>query len=175
MKFKQIIIAVLSIFMLVGCTENFDELEKDPVALSANPAGQLRFTQLCMSGDGYYQWRANLIYSGGFVQHYAGAWNVTEFGSKFKKNDDYATALWRNGYSNEIKSIVDVLEKTSGDPAAVNMNAVAKIMKVMIAQRITDIYGDVPYSEAGLGFSKGIVTPRYDKQEDIYNAFFKEL
>lgn len=175
MKFKQIIIAVLSLFTMVGCTENFDELEKDPVALSANPAGQLRFTQLCMSGDGYYQWRANLIYSGGFVQHYAGAWNVTEFGSKFKKNDDYATALWRNGYSNEIKSIVDVLEKTSGDPAAVNMNAVAKIMKVMIAQRLTDIYGDVPYSEAGLGFSKGIVTPKYDKQQDIYNAFFKEL
>lgn len=175
MKFKQIIIAVLSVFTMVGCTENFDELEKDPVALSANPAGQLRFTQLCMSGDGYYQWRANLIYSGGFVQHYAGALNVTEFGSKFKKNDDYATALWRNGYSNEMKSIVDVLEKTNGDPAAVNMNAVAKIMKVMVAQRLTDIYGDVPYSEAGLGFSKGIVTPKYDKQQDIYNAFFKEL
>ncbi|WP_051951419.1 SusD/RagB family nutrient-binding outer membrane lipoprotein [Flavobacterium sp. ASV13] len=174
MKFKQII-ALLAIFTLVGCTENFDELEKDPVALSANPAGQLTFAQLCMSGDGYYQWRANLIYSGGFVQHYAGAWNVTEFGSKFKKNDDYATALWRNGYANELKGVVDIIEKTSGDPTLVNMNAVAKIMRVMIVQRITDLYGDCPYSEAGLGFSKGIVTPKYDKQEDIYNAFFKQL
>ena len=53
MKFKQIIIAVLTLFTAVGCTENFDELEKDPVALSANPAGQLTFTQLCMSGDGF--------------------------------------------------------------------------------------------------------------------------
>ncbi|MCR4031305.1 MULTISPECIES: SusD/RagB family nutrient-binding outer membrane lipoprotein [Flavobacterium] len=175
MKFKNIILAALVTFATVSCTDNFDELEKDPVALSANPAGQLSFTQLCMSGDGYYQWRANLIYSGGFVQHYAGAWNVTEFGSKFKKNDDYATALWRNGYANELKSIVDVLEKTSGKADMVNMNAVAKIMKVMIAQRITDLYGDVPYSEAGLGFSKGIVTPKYDKQQDIYNMFFKEL
>ncbi|TDO95664.1 SusD/RagB family nutrient-binding outer membrane lipoprotein [Flavobacterium sp. 245] len=174
MKFKQII-ALLAIFTLVGCTENFDELEKDPVALSANPAGQLTFSQLCMSGDGYYQWRANLIYSGGFVQHYAGAWNVTEFGSKFKKNDDYATAIWRNGYANELKCVVDIIEKTSGDAAAVNMNAVAKIMRVMVVQRITDLYGDCPYSEAGLGYSKGIVTPKYDKQQDIYNAFFKEL
>ncbi|WP_431242279.1 SusD/RagB family nutrient-binding outer membrane lipoprotein [Flavobacterium sp. P21] len=174
MKFKQII-ALLAIFTLVGCTENFDELEKDPVALSANPAGQLTFAQLCMSGDGYYQWRANLIYSGGFVQHYAGAWNVTEFGSKFKKNDDYATALWRNGYANELKGVVDIIEKTSGDPTLVNMNAVAKIMRVMIMRRVTDLYGDCPYSEAGLGFSKGIVTPKYDKQQDIYNAFFKQL
>ena len=77
MKFKNIILAALVTFATVSCTDNFDELEKDPVALSANPAGQLSFTQLCMSGDGYYQWRANLIYSGGFVQHYAGAWNVT--------------------------------------------------------------------------------------------------
>ncbi len=175
MKFKQIIIAILTLFIAVGCTENFDALEKDPVALSANPAGQLTFTQLCMSGDGFYQWRTNLIYSGGFVQHYAGAWNVTEFGSKFKKNDGYATALWRNGYQNELKNVIDILEKTSSDPAAVNMNAVAKIMKVMVAQRITDIYGDIPYSEAGLGFSKGIVAPKYDKQEDIYTSFFKDL
>lgn len=175
MKFKEIVIVIAVLFTIAGCTEDFDELGKDPVALSANPAGQLTFTQLCMSGDGFYQWRANLIYSGGFVQHYAGAWNVTEFGSKFKKDDGYATALWRNGYSNELKNVVDILEKTSGDPAASNMNAVAKIMKVMVAQRITDLYGDIPYSEAGLGFSKGIVTPKYDKQEDIYNAFFAEL
>ncbi|MFZ0596673.1 MAG: SusD/RagB family nutrient-binding outer membrane lipoprotein, partial [Flavobacterium sp.] len=175
MKFKQIIIAILALFTVVGCTENFDELEKDPVALSANPAGQLSFTQLAMSGDGFYQWRTNLIYSGGFVQHYAGAWNVTEFGSKFKKDDGYATALWRNGYQNELKNVVDILEKTQADPAAANMNAVAKIMKVMVAQRITDIYGDIPYSEAGLGFSKAIVTPKYDKQEDIYTSFFKDL
>lgn len=175
MKFKQIIIVILALFTVVGCTENFDELEKDPVALSANPAGQLTFTQLCMSGDGFYQWRTNLIYSGGFVQHYAGAWNVTEFGSKFKKDDGYATALWRNVYANELKNVVDILEKTSNDPKAVNMNAVGKIMKVMVAQRLTDIYGDIPYSEAGLGFSKGIVTPKYDKQEDIYTSFFKDL
>ncbi|WP_071638746.1 SusD/RagB family nutrient-binding outer membrane lipoprotein [Flavobacterium johnsoniae] len=175
MKFKQILIAILTLFTAVGCTENFDELEKDPVAMSANPAGQLTFTQLSMSGDGFYQWRANLIYSGGFVQHYAGAWNVTEFGSKFKKDDGYATALWRNGYQNELKNVVDMIEKTGGDPGASNMNAVSKIMRVMVAHRITDLYGDMPYSEAGLGFSKGIVTPKYDKQEDIYASFFKDL
>lgn len=174
MKVKHII-AIIAVFTAVGCTENFDELIKDPVALAPNPAGQLTFTQLCMSGNGFYQHRTNLIYSGGFVQHYSGSWAVTEYGGKFKKVDEYATALWRSVYSNEMKSVVDIIDKTSADPEAVNMNAVGKIMKVMIAQRLTDIYGDVPYSEAGLGFSKGIVTPKYDKQQDIYNLFFAEL
>jgi len=175
MKIKHILIAALTGFSVVSCTENFDELIKDPVALAPNPAGQLTFTQLCMSGDGYYQHRTNLIYSGGFVQHYSGSWAVTEYGSKFKKVDEYATALWRNVYANELKNVVDIIKNTSNDPAASNMNAVAKIMKVMVAQRLTDIYGDVPYSEAGLGFSQGIVTPKYDKQQDIYNSFFKDL
>lgn len=174
MKIKYII-AMLAVFTVVGCTENFDELEKDPVALSANPAGQLTFTQLCMSGDGYYQHRTNLIYAGGFVQHYAGSWAVTQYGNKFINSDEYAVALWRNVYAHEMKSIVDILDVTGKDPSAVNMNAVAKIMRVMIAQRLTDIYGDVPYSEAGLAFSKGIVTPKYDKQQDIYASFFKDL
>lgn len=174
MKIKYII-AILAVFTVVGCTENFDELEKDPVALSANPAGQLTFTQLCMSGDGYYQHRTNLIYAGGFVQHYSGSWGVTNYGGKFNNSEEYAVALWRNVYAHEMKSVVDILDVTGKDPLAVNMNAVAKIMKVMVAQRLTDIYGDVPYSEAGLAFSKGIVTPKYDKQEDIYASFFKEL
>ena len=174
MKIKYII-AILAVFTVVGCTENFDELEKDPVALSANPAGQLTFTQLCMSGDGYYQHRTNLIYAGGFVQHYSGSWAVTNYGGKFNNSEEYAVALWRNVYAHEMKSVVDILDVTGKDPSAVNMNAVAKIMRVMIAQRLTDIYGDVPYSEAGLAFSQGIVTPKYDKQEDIYASFFVEL
>lgn len=174
MKYKHII-AFVSIFIVFGCTENFDELIKDPVALSANPDGQLSYIQLSMSGDRYYQWRANLIYSGGFVQHYSGAWNVTEYGSKFKKNDDYAHAFWRRAYSIEMKNVVDVIDKTNNNPETANINAIAKIMKVMIAHRLTDLYGDVPYSEAGVGFSQGIVTPKYDRQEDIYNSFFIDL
>lgn len=175
MKYKHII-SIVSIFIAFSsCTENFDTLIKDPVALSANPDGQLSFVQLSMSGDRYYQWRANLIYSGGFVQHYSGAWNVTEYGGKFKKNDDYAHAFWRRAYSLEMKNIVDIIAKTNDIPEKANINAMAKIVKVMIGQRLTDLYGDVPYSEAGVGFSKGIVTPKYDKQQDIYASFFVDL
>lgn len=175
MKYKHILIAAVSSLVLISCSQGFEDLEKDPVALSANPNGQLSYIELSMSGQRYDQWRANLIYPGGFVQHYAGAWNVTEYGSKFKKNDDYAHALWRRAYSVQLKNAVDIIEQTNGNPGQANVNAMAKIMRVMIGQRLTDFYGDVPYSEAGFGYSKGIVTPKYDKQEDIYMSFYKEL
>lgn len=40
---------------------------------------------------------------------------------------------------------------------------------------ITDIYGDCPYTEAGLGFIKGISNAKYDEQKDIYYDFFNQL
>ncbi|MEO8774556.1 MAG: SusD/RagB family nutrient-binding outer membrane lipoprotein [Gelidibacter sp.] len=175
MKYKHII-AVLALFVAFSsCTENFDELIKDPVALSANPDGQLTFVQMSMSGDRYTQWRYNLIYSGGFVQHYSGSWNVTTYGSIIAKNDDYAHALWTRSYSIEMKNLVDIIYQTEGKPEQANINAMAKITRVMVGQRLTDLYGDIPYSEAGGGFSQGVVTPVYDKQQEIYASFFVDL
>ncbi|PRY06038.1 SusD-like starch-binding protein associating with outer membrane [Pontibacter ummariensis] len=57
--------------------------------------------------------------------------------------------------------------------APVNQAGVAMIMKAIVMKRVTDTWGDVPYSQAFLGL--GDVTPAYDKQEDIYKALIEEL
>ncbi len=43
------------------------------------------------------------------------------------------------------------------------------ILKSYMAAALTDIYGDVPYSEAFNGIN-GITLPKYDKQKEIYNG-----
>jgi hypothetical protein len=40
---------------------------------------------------------------------------------------------------------------------------------------MTDLYGDIPYSEAGKGFIEGIVAPKYDSQESIYMDMLSEI
>lgn len=45
----------------------------------------------------------------------------------------------------------------------------ALILKAYMAAALTDIYGDVPYTEAIQG-QAGIITPAYDKQETIYTG-----
>ncbi len=42
-------------------------------------------------------------------------------------------------------------------------------------QRMTDMYGDCPYSQAGQGYISGITSPQYDRQQDIYTSFLHEL
>jgi hypothetical protein len=53
-----------------------------------------------------------------------------------------------------------------------NQIAVARIMKVYLFSLLTDSYGDLPYFSA-LKANNGINV--FDKQEDIYKDFFKEL
>jgi hypothetical protein len=55
----------------------------------------------------------------------------------------------------------------------VNQIAVAKILKSFFYWHMTDRWGDIPFSEALKG--KENFTPKYDKQQDIYNGLFKLL
>ena len=54
-----------------------------------------------------------------------------------------------------------------------NQIAAARIMKAFIFWKLTDRWGDLPYSEALKGGEN--ITPKFDKQEDIYADLFKEL
>lgn len=42
-------------------------------------------------------------------------------------------------------------------------------------ERITDLYGDVPYFDAGLGYYSGNFYPACDKQQEIYADLLKEV
>lgn len=61
----------------------------------------------------------------------------------------------------------------SADGSNANQIAVAKIIKSYIFWTITDAWGDIPYSEALKG--AGNLTPKFDKQEDVYFGLLKEL
>lgn len=70
--------------------------------------------------------------------------------------------IYRNLRDNEI-----LLALSRNNEAFAVYEAPALILKSYMAALATDIYGDVPYTEALLG-TDGVVTPRYDTQESIY-------
>lgn len=111
-------------------------------------------------------------YITGFTQHFAGGWNVTNYAGSVNYKDDQSALLWDRYYTVAIKHIVQGIYKTQDRPV---LNAMLRIHRVYILDIITDTYGDVPCAEAGLGYLEGKSTPKYDKQEAIYEFFFKEL
>jgi hypothetical protein len=51
----------------------------------------------------------------------------------------------------------------------------ARIWQAMAFMILTDTYGDVPYAQAGKGYTEQIVLPKYDTQQAIYADIIKEL
>jgi hypothetical protein len=173
--YKQIGVLVLTALSLTHC-DNFEEMNQNPTtSTDMDPNLMLPTIQMQLTGGQYEHWRNGFIYSDEWMQHWAGEYACTEYGGKGQKRDDYMSALWDTQYPREVKNVVDMVERSATDESKVNINAVSRIMKVYIFSRLTDLYGDVPYSEAAQGYYKSIFNPKYDKQEDIYNDFFIEL
>src|SRR5688500_2923627 len=181
MKFinKILFVTLVIVITSIGCTKNFEELNTDPNSVTVNnysPVYNLTRAQLEFTGNSdfsYETWRVNIIYCGMMTQQLANAsWYA---GDKYMQNDAWANAYFDVAYRDQVKYVVDLLASTKDKPNYKNLFQIARIMKVMIFHRITDIYGEIPYTEAGLGFYGRIFTPKYDKQQDIYLDMLKEL
>jgi hypothetical protein len=175
------ILAAVAIAGFGSCKKDFVDINTDPNHItSVNINYNYLFTnaQLIASGNsdanGYEDWRNNLIYSSCMIQHLsstAGYWA----GDKYTYNAGYNSAYWDNNFNNSIRNIVEVVSNTEKDPDQANFYNIARIFKVFMFQRMTDMYGDCPYSEAALGYIKGITSPKYDKQQTIYSNMLTEL
>ena len=171
------VVALLFAAVVAGCDSGLSEMNVDPTQATAEQMEpQFLFTtaQLRTSGGQYESWRANLIYSSTIVQHLASVYGYWS-GDKYSYNPDYSAALFDSYYPGPVRDIVNLVERTSEDPEQVNLKAAARIWKVVIFHRLTDMYGDVPYFEAGQGFLEDVYSPDYDPQEEIYKDMLAEL
>lgn len=173
--FKRLSLSVVVLAMALQSCGDFGDVNVDPLAANGiNPDFQFSFVQLRASGENYENWRTVLIYSSTMIQHLAALPNYWS-GDKYLYNAEYSGSLMERAYEQQVREIVDLIRRLEGQPELVNKLAAARIWKVAIFHRLTDLYGDIPYSEAGLGFLEGKGQPKYDPQSEIYFDMLKEL
>ena len=90
---------------------------------------------------------------------------------------------WYGYYVDPLSSLQLVIDYCSDEanqtPALLsqgsveNQIGVATILKAVVFKRVTDSYGDIPFSSA-LGGTEDI-SPAYDKQEDIYKTLISDV
>lgn len=165
------------LFLNISCSGGLAEMNIDPNKASDLSFGaQLLGVQRNISGEGYENSRALLTLCSPYIQHNASIRNSNEFsGGKYEYIEIVTSALWEKKYPAAIKNIVDLVERTKGNTENVNFNAIARIVKVLAFQRLTDLYGDIPYLEAGRGFLNEIPKPKFDTQKFIYLDLLNEL
>ena len=152
--------------LLFGCTRDFEEINTNGNA-PGTVQNELLFRQVlygygdAMSYEGFVA--GNLL-----SQHFAMI--------DFNLLDRHALSSPQEGGNPwdvlyvALRDNETVLEQSRSQPAAAVYEGPALVMKAYLAMRLTDIFGDVPYFEAFSGRTSGVVTPAYDRQEDIYLA-----
>ncbi|MFA6088196.1 SusD/RagB family nutrient-binding outer membrane lipoprotein [Mucilaginibacter sp.] len=176
---KKISIIFCLVILLGSCTKDFQKINIDPNKPSNVPIDYLLGeSELMVAGSndaGAKSWRANIANSACIIQQLASTDAGFYGGNFYTSASNTFTAYFDGAYPNAVKSLVNVINLAKADARNVNMLSMARILKVMDFTKITDLYGDVPYSEAGRAFLDNNFTPKYDAQKDIYLDMLKEL
>jgi hypothetical protein len=81
--------------------------------------------------------------------------------------------VWNTLYAGPLTNL-RVLKELAAEDGVPNQGAVADILSQYIYQVLTDHWGPIPYSEA-LGGDAGVIAPKYDMQEEVYNGMLAAL
>ena len=174
-KFSGVAALAVCLMLFSSCDSGFEDLNVNPTqANQIDPNFKLTDIQVRISGERYENWRTNLIYSSVMIQHFA-TLPTYWVGDKYLYNASYSAAMWDRYYPNIAKNIEDLLVQTCENPEDANLCSIAQVVRVIMYHRLTDLYGDIPYSEAGRGFIDGNSQPVYDDQSFIYNDMLTRL
>lgn len=174
MSIKKLSLISLSILVIgTGCKTDFDinTPTEDITAGSLNyrdvlPAAITNTAQIVA-----VDWK--------FLQNWLGYWarngsfqNETDEESyRFSNNFPTSNNPWTDLYYNN--SNYEFIQKQAIASGEGFYEAICIIMKSHNFQLLTDIYGNIPYSDALKGNASK--TPKYDKGVDVYRGIFREL
>lgn len=179
MKTIKLILSIIFIVGLSSCTKDFVEINKNPNAITPDEASARYFITNpefnLYAPNRYPYWRAHLIhtdrYAGYFTFGFNGSWWSDELGYSYSSGYTDATWGWLEGYFNQIDNFMR-LTGPGGDFENDKMYAVGQILKSLYYQMFTDVFGEIPFSEAG---NPDIATPKFDTQNEIYQGLIAML
>lgn len=168
---KYIISAIALLTITFGCTNGFDDLNKDPNKLTeVGPREMPYMFAKAQSSSAlnrsFYQTVQNLG-ADLFSQYFA--LTTTSFSTdRYVLTPDWQRRFWSVVYVDtapQLKAIIENAEKNSGE------QALANILWVYTFHRLADHFGPIPYFDAAE--AKDDIA--YDALDKIYDDFFKRL
>lgn len=174
-KIQLIFSLALLLLTASSCDKGFDTLNINPTAATAlNPV--FLFNNAIVSAS---HQTSILIFESAIVQQMFSPNSGVLAGGNFNTDNRGPSGpnggTWRQYYQNVNRYLIAVIDQTKADANRSNLYNMARIWRAYTFMVLTDTYGDVPYSEAGLGFLSNNTSPKYDTQESIYTDIIKEL
>ncbi len=168
MKRNILLYALSFALLLAGTTACDDELAE----INVNPNATENPTPAYLLSAAEYHaanlyWGSSTNYNSTllWIQHWAKI-QYTEPDCYNVDNTDFETT-WDTGYATLITDLTTIIDSDKGND---NYKGVAMVWRAWTYLLLTNLYGDIPYSEYGQS-----TTPAYDTQEDVLNGISADL
>lgn len=161
MKYKNILKASVVALIMLGttaCTDQFGSMNTDPNYPTAATPDLLLNPILRTLVQSQFNYG-----NGSGLAHHLARTNYNEVEQyAFGTNE----GTW-SAYYLQLNNIQEMIKVSDRDERP-SCKAVAYILKAFAGSQLTDLWGDVPFSEATLGAEN--ITPAYDTQKEVYTS-----
>lgn len=175
---KNILTLIILLSVFSSCTDDFAEINTNPLdKITATPEELL--PQAIKKGydasyEYYYDfyrrimpWTQTLVPSTG---------NTSDFMDN-GANMNQRKEVFYGDHGSLLSDIIYKINQMPSDQQAkyVNIKSIATILKVYYAWYVTDVNGNIAYTEAFQARYGGTLTPKYETQEQLYDIFDQQL
>ncbi|WP_294082319.1 SusD/RagB family nutrient-binding outer membrane lipoprotein [Proteiniphilum sp. UBA5384] len=183
MRKNILLILSIALFGLTACTEDvFDRLNKDKQHPSTEvvPA-YLQLTDAIMSTGFTTVSGDYAFYLSSLNEQSVGIGNNQLMRAELRNSGEWASSttfnnVWNGTYANllNIREIIRKVEdEVPGNIGQFDILGMAQVLEAINFGILTDLHGDIPYSEALQG--KANLQPKLDAQKDIYAGILSTL
>jgi hypothetical protein len=173
MKITTILTLILLAATVASCKKDFDTIDTNPQGFTTASDGSLFngiVESTLLTGNEQFYVNNEILYK----QTQQAALTTAAWGNYTIGTED----IW-GGYYKSMPSVRELEKRFKArtpSPSVTNMEAMLKIMVAYKTFKLTDLFGDVPFSQAGYGFQDlQYLHPKYDKQRDIYLSLLEDL
>lgn len=110
-----------------------------------------------------------------WTQHFDGVDRQSYTEARYQLTSADVNNLWGSTYTDIFMNLHTIVEKSMEEGnESPHFRGVAQVMQATTLGITTDLFGDIPFSQA-LGGGVGNLRPEYDTQEQIYDTIFEIL
>src|SRR5690554_5629526 len=180
---RSIIGSLFLVFILSGCTKNFEEYNTNPKALSSEQVGAdynlvsafLQEAQrFIIPQTTVYQTGVNLA-----SQSYCGyVANQAPFVSNMNNmtyalQNGWINNIWNPRYTNVMNPTYKTIQLAAENPDFNDLDAFARIIRVSAMSRVSEHFGPIIYSQYNVLNENGSIA--YDDEPTLYANYFQDL
>lgn len=168
---KKYIAILLSTVLMASCTSDYEQFNTNPNKLTYGSVGPLAMLENITVAGSNSLASYMLEWANDIAQVSGSAGSTVRLEHCYKLTQQYNT-VWNRCYLQATNA--RHMEQLAAAQSDGNSQAIAITLRVYYLSIVTDLFGDVPYSQALRG-AEGITRPIVDSQKEVYEGMLADL